>query len=209
MSVLTLIQARMQSDRLPGKVLKPILGRPMLEHVIDAAPEPRCVVCPPDDTAILALCRDNDVVCILAAHRKRDVLKEFVDAVDTCERAFHIEPTHVLRLTADCPMLTTTHTTRFLRLTGREADVVYTNRPIDPDGYDMELFPVVLLRRAHELATSDHDREHVGPWLYRNATTTVRVCVVDTPDSTKVSVDTEDELMLVRARMYERRLGLR
>lgn len=52
--------------------------------------------------------------------------------------------------------------------TGEFPYTIYTNRPYDPDGFDMELFSVEALKMAHEHATEPYDREHVTAWMYRH-----------------------------------------
>lgn len=197
MSTLSIIQVRIGSTRLPGKALLPILGRPMFLYAVEAAPEPRIVACPATDHAIQDICREVKVP--FATHANvDDVLTRFVVALEKAERIYDLEFRRILRITADCPMLTEDIVLRFLRACGDDPQVIYTNRPDDPDGMDLELFSVDALRLAHDKAERPYDREHVTSYLYRTMETQV-VRVTELDPRIKVSVDTRDEYLLVRS----------
>lgn len=199
MRILAVVQARVGSTRLPGKVLKPILGRTILEHVIRAAPEPRVVVCPGRDWAIRDICSELHVDCVMATG-PRDVLGEYINAHRKMRRLHGLPLPYVLRITADCPALTLDLVDRFLDVCEADEQTIWTNRPLDPDGLDLELFPIAALAAAHEKATEDYDREHVTPYLY-NTLQTKRVRVSSMDPRVKVSVDTEEDYKRVKALM--------
>src|SRR4029077_18504701 len=103
MNGLGILQARASSSRLPGKVLKPILGKPMLLHQLDrvrrAASLDAIVVATssdPSDDAIVTLCAAGGVGCFRGS--LDDVLDRFYHA------ALPYRPEHVVRLTGDCPL---------------------------------------------------------------------------------------------------------
>ena len=102
--MLAILQARMSSTRLPGKVLKPLLGRPMIARQVErlrrAAGISRILVATsdaPEDDPLAAFCEGLG----LAVHRGslHDVLDRFHGALAAAGG-----PEHVLRLTADCPL---------------------------------------------------------------------------------------------------------
>ncbi|MBT6511929.1 MAG: NTP transferase domain-containing protein, partial [Rhodospirillaceae bacterium] len=104
MTTVAIIQARMGSARLPGKVLMELAGRPVLAHVVGAAGKTagvdKVVVATSlqaGDDALAAWCAERDVACFRGS--ESDVLDRFVGAAR--EYAADI----VLRLTADCPLL--------------------------------------------------------------------------------------------------------
>jgi spore coat polysaccharide biosynthesis protein SpsF len=201
-TTLTIVQVRIGSTRLPGKALLPIAGKPMLAYVIEAAPEPMIVACPATDYAIMDICRELGVP--FAKHLNTDdVLSRFVVALDMAEAAHGVPIEWVLRITADCPMLTQAFVLRFLRMCDYEPGTIYTNRPGDPDGLDLELFSVDALRWASRKTTSKYNREHVTPIMYRYLT--VRRLRVSTLDPrAKISVDTREDYLLVKALMERR-----
>jgi glutamate-1-semialdehyde 2,1-aminomutase/spore coat polysaccharide biosynthesis protein SpsF len=169
MTSVALIQARMGSSRLPGKVLTALGGRPVLAWVVRAARATpgidRVAVATsllPDDDAIAAWCRAHGVSC----HRgpAEDVLARFVLAA-RAEAA-----TVVLRLTADCPLLDPHVCGTVLALLQRDGAVYAANvlPPSWPIGLDCEAFTVEALATADVLATRRSDREHVTPFLATN-----------------------------------------
>src|SRR6202140_2130510 len=104
MKTVAIIQARMGSNRLPGKVLKPILGRPMLWHIVQrvrAVPSiDEVVLAIPDgpaDAELRRFCAANDIASFSGS--ELDVLDRFYRAA----QRHSADP--VLRITADCPMV--------------------------------------------------------------------------------------------------------
>ena len=196
MTVLTIIQARVDSTRLPGKALMPIAGKPMFLYVVEAALPPLVVAIPQGDLALSQIC---DEMGILVASRPtpEDVLGRFVEAVRVATDHYEQEFSHILRLTGDCPMLTRDMVERFLRACVMDQDTICTNRPLDPDGIDMELFPTRALLGAYEKANNPYDREHVTPAIYRILKTQhLRVTNWDPTD--KISVDTREDYASVK-----------
>jgi spore coat polysaccharide biosynthesis protein SpsF len=171
-----IIQARMGSTRLPGKVLKPILGRPMLAHIVERARWARGVAHvvvatsdQPGDGSIREFCAAHDIACF--AGSERDVLDRFYRA------AVQYGGDPLLRITGDCPFVDP-------QVIGRVLDM-YRTGPYDfvgvatgagaihltagrfPDGLDTECFSRAALKRAWQEATHPTDREHVTPYLWR------------------------------------------
>ena len=210
--ILTITQARLGSARLPGKILMNIAGKPILQHVIDAAPEPKVVAMPLSErVGFIIDCQE------LAAPLKGDVCWYDGDVNDVLGRFYHAWQDYkpaadwILRLTADCPMLTRGMVDRFistvLKAPGLQPGTLYTNRPWDPDGYDMELFSTKALAMAHEYSTDPYDREHVTPWLYRHLNVR-RFSIFGRemgPEKAeeKVSVDTQQDYEKVRRLINE------
>lgn len=201
--ILTVIQARMSSTRLPGKILLPIAGKSILQHVIDAAPEPKVVAMPLQDLEDFIL-HGPDVPDVMG-----DIVWYDGDINDVLSRFYHAwrkfkpEADWILRICADCPMLTKRFVNHFLIQVGiKYEDTIYTNRPYDPDGSDMELFSVKVLKMAHEYATDLYDREHVTPWIYRHFNV-FRESIFDRPigpenPEDKCSVDTLEDYEKVK-----------
>src|SRR5262249_37705754 len=105
----------MGSSRLPGKVLRPILGRPMLSFIVErlrAVPAIALVVVAtsdlPRDEAVRAFCEAESVECFSGS--ERDVLDRFYRAA----RREHADP--VLRFTGDCPLVDPELVTRLLAM---------------------------------------------------------------------------------------------
>jgi spore coat polysaccharide biosynthesis protein SpsF len=177
MKTVAIIQARMGSNRLPGKVLKPILGRPMLWHIVRrvrAAPSiSEVIVAVPNDPANEVLCQfctDNKIACF--AGSETDVLDRYYRAA----QQFEADP--VLRVTADCPMADPQLIERLIQnyksggydhigvAAGAGAERLGNGR--FPDGLDAECFGFSALDRAWHEATDPRDREHVTRYIWNN-----------------------------------------
>lgn len=166
MTTIAIIQARLSSTRLPGKVLLPLGQRPALDWVVSAAAAipgvDRVVIATsdqPDDDALAAWAAARGVTC----HRGPldDVLARFALAA----RAEQADI--VLRLTGDCPLLDPQVCGQVLALLRRQnLDYASNIAPQTwPDGLDCEAFTRAALDAADAEATSPHDREHVTPFL--------------------------------------------
>jgi len=166
MTAACIVQARMGSTRLPGKVLERLAGETVLAHVLRrcrAIPGIDCVVCataegPQDDpVADEAL----GAGAIVFRGSERDVLGRYLGA------ARAVEADRVLRVTSDCPLIDPALCGEVLALCGpRAAEFASNNRPPSwPHGLDCEAFTRDLLERAAAAASFPYEREHVTPWM--------------------------------------------
>ncbi|MHA1598170.1 MAG: aminotransferase class III-fold pyridoxal phosphate-dependent enzyme [Alphaproteobacteria bacterium] len=202
MTNLAIIQARMNSSRLPGKVLEDLGGKPVLAWVVDAAraiPGIDAVsVATTDsatDDAVAEYCAAENIIC----HRgpEDDVLARFVLAA-TAEDA-----DVVMRLTADCPFLDPHVCGQVLALFGRTpADYVSNvDPPSWPDGLDCEVFSMAALLVADGAATTAHQREHVTPFIRHDRVRfDVRNLACSLPGlaGERWTVDTQNDLAFAR-----------
>jgi len=203
--ILGILQARMSSTRLPGKVLEPILGRPMLERQIErlrrARRIDRLVVATSTeaaDDAIQALCVRVAVECFRGS--LDDVLDRFYRAAQSAQ------PDHIVRLTADCPLTDPAlidHIVEFY-LAGGYDYASNTLEPTYPDGLDAEVFSYRALADAWREADLPSQREHVTPFIHRQP---ARYRVGSFKSARDLSglrwtVDRAEDLQLVR-RVYE------
>lgn len=167
--ILAILQARVSSTRLPGKVLKPLLGKPMLlrqvERLKRAGSIDRLIIATsvgPEDDALAALCLENELECFRGS--LDDVLDRFYQAAKA------VQPTHVMRLTGDCPLTDPDILDRLAELhlsTGCDYSSTALE-PSFPDGLDAELMTFVALEQAWREATLPSQREHVTPFLYNH-----------------------------------------
>lgn len=210
MTVVAIVQARMGSTRLPGKVLLPIGARPLLEHVVRrlrAASAIDVVAVAtsdlPRDEPIRAFCTQRDLPVF--AGDETDVLDRFYRS------ARALEADTIVRITADCPLVDPAVVDRLVSLfadgdfdhvgvaTGAVAATTGYRRY--PDGLDAECLSFSALEQAWQEATEPYDREHVTPHLYavpgrfRNG---VLEALVDLGEH-RWTVDTPADLELVRA----------
>lgn len=169
MTTAVIIQARMGSSRLPGKVLEDLAGEPVLAHVIRRAgriPGVDLVCCAvPDEPG-------SDPVAALAAHQgarvhrgpEHDVLARYAGAAEACGADI------VIRITSDCPLIDPAISGEVLAaLKAHDADYCSNLEPRSyPKGLDTEAFSAAILRQAATKATDSADLEHVTPWIRRN-----------------------------------------
>ena len=196
--VAALIQARMTSTRLPGKVMRLILGQPMLHWVVERARAIRgvksiMVIVPehPASLPIIHWCLRNAVPCLPG---DPEPLSRFAQAVEY----LGLKPNdRVMRLTADCPILDPRVSEGVLAL---ESDYAGNTRDW-PDGLDTEVFTVEALRATDKLASTPNDREHVTPFM-RAHLLHQELPLVPPCRELKWSVDTEEELAFVQ-QVYE------
>lgn len=196
------LQARMGSTRLPGKVMAPIAGRPLIAHcitrlarsglpVVVATTERR------EDDVLLGVAHDLGVPVVRGADR--DVLARFVGA------ASRLALTHLIRATADNPVVDFDAPRRTLDLLCR-AGADYVEEIGLPTGAAVEACTVEALRHA-DVATADpYDREHVTPYLRRGhagASIQARAPIALRRADLRFTVDSAEDLVTVRA-LFER-----
>ena len=166
--VLGVVQARMASSRLPGKVLEPILGKPMIVRQLERLA--RCsrltdiVVATstnPEDDHLAEVVSDAGWEVFRGP--QEDVLGRFITVLDA-----RPSPS-IARLTADCP-LTSPEVVDLVVAAFEAADVDYlsnTLEPTYPDGLDVEVVRTETLERIATTSTDPHEREHVTLGIYR------------------------------------------
>jgi spore coat polysaccharide biosynthesis protein SpsF (cytidylyltransferase family) len=187
MSILIVIQARMGSTRLPGKVLLNLHGKPIIQHVLDACnlwPTMLAIPNTPMDMAILS----GTTVC--HAGSENDVLDRIYSST------VGIYPDNVVRITADCPMLTRYIITDVIQQhIDNQNDFTYNSDMEQGDGIDVEVMKMSVLKECHEQANSAYDREHVTTWIRNNPKfKKQRVAVPDYPTR---SINTLDDYVWV------------
>ena len=198
------IQARMGSSRLPNKVLREVLGRPLLAYLIERLKAShrleRIIVATttrPEDGAIASVARQLEVPCVRGS--EHDVLDRYAQA------AHEHRLTHVVRVTADCPLLDPEVLDlvvgRYLDLLP-DIDYVSNTRPATyPDGLDVEVFSAACLARLHADAKQRYQREHVTTMVveYPERFRCQNVAHAGDLSRHRWTVDTEEDFQLVRA----------
>jgi spore coat polysaccharide biosynthesis protein SpsF len=202
MKTVALIQARMSSSRLPGKVLQDIAGQPMLLHVIHRAQQAKSIdlvavitSTSTEDDVIEALCKENDVPCFRGS--LDDVLDRYYQA------AIHFKADVVVRLTADCPLLDPGIIEQVVR-TFHKNSFDYVANVLEvtyPDGLDTEVFSFKSLERAWREARLKSEREHVTVYILKHPELFRLGSVKQDEDlsSLRWTVDTPPDLEFVRA----------
>ena len=206
MRINAVIQARAGSTRLPGKVLEDLGGRPVLEWVVRAARAATQI-----DTVIVATSTmaGDDAVADLAESlgvpvvrgSEDDVLSRFVAALDA-------HPADaVVRLTADCPLLDPTLIDAVAGAWAAAPTHDYVSTVLVrclPRGMDVELVTARALRAVDRTAVG-HDRVHVTSAVYADPTAyrLLGLCVTPPANDLRVTLDTPEDLVLLRALVAE------
>src|SRR5262249_44302968 len=147
-SVIAIVQARMGSTRLPGKVLRDVLGRPLLQWLLERLRLAKRIqgivvatTTAPGDDPIETLCDKLGVSCYRGS--EFDVLDRYHDAAV----AAHAE--RIVRVTADCPLLDPSIVDQLVDLLDRtECDYASTDERTFPLGMDAEAFTFTALEAA-------------------------------------------------------------
>jgi spore coat polysaccharide biosynthesis protein SpsF len=200
--MLAVLQARMSSSRLPGKVLRPILGRPMMALQIERLRRARRLTglvvatsTQPEDDAIEACCASVGAACYRGA--LNDVLSRFVGALIAAG-----EPKTFLRLTADCPLADWRLVDQCIAAhEDSGATLTYTSENWTyPKGLDVEVVETAALTEAAARARDSYEREHVTPYIYRHPERfTLNSLTRDPPLRYRWTVDTPEDFAFAAA----------
>jgi spore coat polysaccharide biosynthesis protein SpsF len=210
MKTVAVIEARMASTRLPGKVLRPILGRPMLalliERVSAASLVHQIVVATttnPGDDAIQALAETLGVGCYRGS--EEDVLNRVL------ETAQKFSADLIVEITGDCPLadpgVIDSVISAFQAHTCDYASNIM--KRTFPRGLDVQVFPTRVLEEVARLTDDPVDHEHVSLYMYEHPDRFSLLNVESTLDPAwwdlRLTVDTAEDLQLVTeifARLY-------
>jgi spore coat polysaccharide biosynthesis protein SpsF len=208
--VVAVVQARMGSSRLPGKVLREASGRTLLAHLVQrlrrARTIDRIVIATTTSPADDELERAAEALGVgISRGSESDVLSRYAAAIAP------LAIDTVVRVTADCPLLDEAEVDRvvgeyLIRKNSAEPADYVTNQAGNvrhiPRGLDVEVMSRSALERAQREATRPGDREHVTPYLYREPGR-FRCVVTHYPygdfSDLRLTVDTPEDLALVRA----------
>ncbi len=167
--IFALIQARIKSSRLPGKVLKKINGVESILFMINRLKKSKKI---------------SDIIVIIPSNKSDDVLSDFLKRKNIkffrgsennvlkryydCAKKFNIE--HILRLTADCPFIDPEIIDKIIAIY-QKSNCDYVSNIIHrsfPDGMDAEIFTFKSLENAKVNLHSPYDKEHVTKYFLRS-----------------------------------------
>lgn len=168
--ILAVLQARFSSSRLPGKIMLPLLGEPMLIRQIERIRRSRRI-----DRLIVATSTDSsdDPLAELCRARQIDFFRgSLEDVLDRFYRAaLAVNPDQVVRLTGDCPLTDPAVIDAVIDFCVAGGFDYASNAlaPTFPDGLDVEVMKFSCLREAWKLANLPSQREHVTPYIYQQS----------------------------------------
>ena len=169
--IVGLIQARMNSTRLPGKVMKDLAGKPLVRHIID-----RLSVVAGLDEIILATTIDskNDEMVryaeslninVYREENENDIVSRLVGAAES------ISADAILKINGDCPIVDVPLLERMLTEFNCVEDLDYLSNKIQwsfPKGLSAEIISLSSLQWCHENLTKENERELVCDWIRNN-----------------------------------------
>lgn len=174
MKTVAIIQARMGSERLPGKVMLDLCGKTVLDHVITRVRQANEI----DEIVIATTTDERDDVIETEAKRletkcfrgsEDDVLSRYYYAAQ--ENTADI----VVRITSDCPLIDWNIIDEVIKAHKSGNYEIVTNAGLNaeertfPRGLDIEVFSFEVLEKAHHRATEQYQREHVTPYIYESS----------------------------------------
>lgn len=202
--VAAIVQARMSSSRLPGKVLARVCGKTLLEHLIERLRQARTLskilvatTDRPSDDAVEAEATRLGIPCFRGD--EDDVLSRYEAAASS------IQADVIVRITADCPLLDPAEVdkvaTAFLTA-DPPVDYASNLTPIErriPLGMSVEVMTRAALARAFREGQDKHHREHVTPYLYESPGRFSTLVVHPPQDLShlRLTVDTAEDLSVV------------
>lgn len=204
-SVVAIIQARMGSNRLPGKVLHDVGGKPMLFHVVVRARRAQSV-----GKVVVATTSDrsDDPVAAFCAAQGFSYYRG--DAVDVLDRYYQaallFDAQTIVRLTGDCPLIDPREIDRTVwAFMDGQVDFAANRLPppwkrTTPIGMDTEVVTFKALSQAWHQADENYQREHVMPFFYDQEGRFEILLVDHEPDlgHLRLTVDTPQDLALIR-----------
>ena len=167
--IICIIQARMSSTRLPGKVLKKISGKPMLwyilnslqysktlDHIVVATTKKKI------DDQIVELCNKMNISVFRG--NEKNVLNRF------CEAGKKYDATHIVRISADCPLIDPTIVDKIVKKSIlQNTDYVSNTLPKTyPMGYEVEVIKFSELLKSEKMTNDFGDQEHVTLFIMRH-----------------------------------------
>ena len=205
MKVVCLVQARVGSTRLPGKILKEICGKTILHHEID-----RLKKCKEIDEIVIATTDKEDDDKIVNEAKKLSVKYFRGSENDVLSRFYYAAKENnadiVVRVTSDCPCIDFEILDKMLiyfKEKYKEKQVDYLSNTIKrtyPRGYDIEIFTFSALEKSYINAEKEYEREHVTPYIYDKTNNFLKLSFENKDDYSeyRVTLDTIEDFIVIK-----------
>lgn len=201
MKVVAIVQARMGSTRLPGKMMMEIIGKPIIAYVIEQVKKTRMVnevwlatTISPEDDVLKVWTDNNQVRCFRGS--VNDVLDRYY------KTAVISSADVVVRITGDCPLIDASIIDQIVERYIKEGGdyVCNTQPPTFPDGLDTEVFSFVVLEQTWREARLKSEREHVTPYIWKHPDLFLIKNIVHYPDLSEYrwTLDTKEDFEFIR-----------
>lgn len=200
MKIVAIVQARMGSTRLPGKVLKEVLSRPLLSFQIERMKKSKLInelviaTTPLGNEKIMELCEKESVPYFVGS--ESDVLDRYYQAAKKHEADI------VVRMTSDCPIIDPEIIDQVIQMyvDGNYDYVSNTQDRTFPRGMDVEVFSMDALEKTHKEAAIEYEHEHVTPYIYlnRDKFSVGQYTQVNDTNDIRLTVDTTEDFLVIR-----------
>ena len=169
--IVTIIQARIGSSRLPGKVMMPVAGKPLLLRMYERVAAANYI-----DTIIIATTEEDDDDPIESLCKENGIKYYRGNSTDLLDRhykaALPFNPDAVVKIPSDCPLIDPDIIDKVLKYyidNKNIFDFVSNLHPASyPDGNDVEIFSASALKDAWLNAKKELEREHTTPYFWEN-----------------------------------------
>ena len=205
MKVVCLVQARVGSTRLPGKILKEICGKTILHHEID-----RLKKCKEIDEIVIATTDKEDDDKIVNEAKKLSVKYFRGSENDVLSRFYYSAKENnadiIVRVTSDCPCIDFEILDKMLiyfKEKYKEKQVDYLSNTIKrtyPRGYDIEIFTFSALEKSYINAKKEYEREHVTPYIYDKTNNFLKLSFENKENYSnyRVTLDTIEDFIVIK-----------
>jgi spore coat polysaccharide biosynthesis protein SpsF len=209
MNIVTVIQARISSSRLPGKVLLPLLGKPLLFRMIERVKRAKLIgtivvatSTNQEDDKIKFACEEENTTCF------RGHLTDLLDRHYQLAKKYNADA--IVKIPSDCPLIDPFIIDKVIQhyIDNEEYDYVSNLHPATyPDGNDVEIFSSQSLEYAWRDATKDFEREHTTPymWGHKDSFNIGNVeweTGLDLSTSLRFTIDYEEDYLFIK-RVFE------
>ena len=202
MKVVGIIQAHMSSSRLPGKVMKDLVGKPALYRMIERLRHCKLL----DEIVIATSDKDCDDVIIEACKEwgvstfrgsDSDVLARYWGAAQAYPGDVYV------RMTSDNPLIDPTHMDELIQFFfDHDYRYVATDETSTPNGVGGEVFTAELMKEAYENSTEDYEHEHVTPYMYWKQDSFYYLPFQENLSYMRITMDTPEDFEVIK-RVYE------
>ena len=199
MKIVAIVQARMSSTRLPGKVLKKIVEIPAIEILLKRLAHSKLIseicVATSQNKEDEFLCNEVEKLGYRVIRgSETDVLRRYWDAANATKADT------IVRITGDCPLVDPKLVDKVVELyLNSDVDYVSNNDPPTfPDGLDVEVFGIRALKDANLSALSNFDREHVTPFIRNGDFTKLNFKNVEDTSELRLTLDEPEDLTLLQ-----------
>ena len=202
--IVMIIQARMRSTRLPGKIMKNVCGKPLLQHLIERVQKSKAVdkiiiatTTEITDNVIENFCQENKVNFFRGS--ENDVLSRYKLTAD------HFNADIIVRVVSDCPLIDPAVIDKTVNFyINHNYDFVSNCYPLPrtyPEGYSVEVFSKKLLDELYFNAKKPSDREHVtfSLWMQPDKYSAHRVDYEKDVSHHRLNLDYNEDYLLIKA----------